>query len=167
MNWDAMGAVAETLGALAVFITLAYLAVQVRSAKDAIRLSTRQAASTHQLDVMAMANQMHQSILANRDYASLLVKLKGDEPLNEIEHQWLYSHVLWLINVWQAVQRARDLELLPEGFFETMCADVEKNLATHPGFREQAKAILSSYPTIAGMTIFKPILDPSPIVRAD
>ena len=30
MNWDALGAIAELLGAVAVFATLAYLTVQVR-----------------------------------------------------------------------------------------------------------------------------------------
>ena len=30
MNWDALGAIAELLGAIAVFLTLAYLAIQVK-----------------------------------------------------------------------------------------------------------------------------------------
>lgn len=34
MNWDAMGAIAELLGSLAVFATLIYLAVQVRHSRD-------------------------------------------------------------------------------------------------------------------------------------
>ena len=33
MNWDAVGAVAETIGALAVLVTLIYLALQVRQAR--------------------------------------------------------------------------------------------------------------------------------------
>lgn len=33
MNWDAVGAVAETVGALAVLVTLIYLALQVRQAR--------------------------------------------------------------------------------------------------------------------------------------
>jgi hypothetical protein len=33
MNWEALGAIGETLGAAAVFVTLAYLAVQVRHAR--------------------------------------------------------------------------------------------------------------------------------------
>lgn len=32
MNWDAIGAIAETIGSVAILITLAYLAVQVRQA---------------------------------------------------------------------------------------------------------------------------------------
>ena len=43
MNWDAIGAVGEVLGATVVFITLVYLAMQVKSAKltaiDANRLA--------------------------------------------------------------------------------------------------------------------------------
>jgi hypothetical protein len=33
MNWEAIGAVGELLGSLAVFVTLGYLAVQVRHAR--------------------------------------------------------------------------------------------------------------------------------------
>jgi hypothetical protein len=43
MNWDAVGAVGETIGALAVVITLAYLAIQIRVSRtvaaDANRLT--------------------------------------------------------------------------------------------------------------------------------
>jgi hypothetical protein len=33
MNWDAIGAVSEGLGSLAVFLTLVYLAVQIRQSE--------------------------------------------------------------------------------------------------------------------------------------
>jgi hypothetical protein len=43
MNWDAVGAIGETIGALAVVITLAYLAIQIRVSRsvaaDANRLT--------------------------------------------------------------------------------------------------------------------------------
>jgi hypothetical protein len=43
MNWDAIGAIGETIGALAVIVTLAYLAIQVRVSRsvaaDANRLT--------------------------------------------------------------------------------------------------------------------------------
>ena len=35
MNWEAIGAIGDFVGALAVIITLAYLAIQVRHARDA------------------------------------------------------------------------------------------------------------------------------------
>ena len=37
MNWDAIGAVAEILGTMAVLVTLAYLSIQVRQAGDSAR----------------------------------------------------------------------------------------------------------------------------------
>lgn len=36
MNWDALGAIAELLGAIAVFLTLAYLTVQVKQNSKAL-----------------------------------------------------------------------------------------------------------------------------------
>ena len=40
MNWDAMGAIAEALGAIAVIATLVYLAVQVRHLKSELHMSS-------------------------------------------------------------------------------------------------------------------------------
>ena len=39
MNWDAMGAIAESVGALGVILSLVYLALQVRQNTEQIRLS--------------------------------------------------------------------------------------------------------------------------------
>ena len=43
MNWEAIGTVSEIVGALAVVITLAYLAVQIRQNNDLLRSESRQA----------------------------------------------------------------------------------------------------------------------------
>ena len=45
MNWDALGAISELLGAIAVFATLAYLAVQIRQSN----IVTREQAQYHML----------------------------------------------------------------------------------------------------------------------
>jgi hypothetical protein len=42
MNWDAVGAVAESLGALGVIATLIYLAIQVKHSQKATEANTRQ-----------------------------------------------------------------------------------------------------------------------------
>lgn len=42
MNWEAIGAMSEIIGALAVVITLAYLAVQIRQNNDLLRSESRQ-----------------------------------------------------------------------------------------------------------------------------
>jgi hypothetical protein len=43
MNWEAIGAVAELLGALAVFVTLIYLAMQIRQNTGAVQSAASQA----------------------------------------------------------------------------------------------------------------------------
>ena len=43
MNWEAIGAVGEAIGALAVVLTLGYLAVQVRDTRKLLRASAHQA----------------------------------------------------------------------------------------------------------------------------
>ncbi len=43
MNWEALAAIGQLLGSIAVLVTIAYLAMQVRSAKQEIARSARQA----------------------------------------------------------------------------------------------------------------------------
>jgi len=40
VNWDAIGAIAELVGALGVIVSLAYLAIQIRQSTDQSRLNT-------------------------------------------------------------------------------------------------------------------------------
>ncbi len=42
MNWEAVGAIAETLGAIGVILSLAYLSVQIRSNTKQLRFSASQ-----------------------------------------------------------------------------------------------------------------------------
>ena len=51
MNWEAVGAIGEVLGALGVIVTLGYLAIQIRQNSVVVRASTRQAISTAQAEV--------------------------------------------------------------------------------------------------------------------
>jgi hypothetical protein len=51
VNWEAIGAVSELLGAIAVFVTLAYLAVQVRHAREDVRRSISQSRADAQREV--------------------------------------------------------------------------------------------------------------------
>lgn len=47
MNWDAVGAVADVVGATGVIVTLAYLAIQIRQNTHAIRGATLNAITQH------------------------------------------------------------------------------------------------------------------------
>ena len=52
MNWEAIAAIGQVLGSIAVFVTLVYLSIQTRHAKDATQRAISQArgeAYRHQL----------------------------------------------------------------------------------------------------------------------
>ena len=51
MNWEAVGAIGEVVGAFGVILTLGYLAIQVRQNSAVVRSSTRQAISTAQSEI--------------------------------------------------------------------------------------------------------------------
>ncbi len=51
MNWEAIGAIGEVVGAVGVIATLAYLTIQIRQNSSVVRSATRQAISTTQMEV--------------------------------------------------------------------------------------------------------------------
>ena len=50
MNWEAIGAIGELVGAVGVIATLVYLAAQIRQNSAVVRSATRQAISTQQAE---------------------------------------------------------------------------------------------------------------------
>ncbi len=66
MNWDAVGAVGEILGAIAVFVSLIYLAVQTRNNTRALRSSAfHQVRESFSQVSLAMAEDPDLAILVN------------------------------------------------------------------------------------------------------
>lgn len=57
MNWNAIGAVAEIVGAIAVVVTLIYLAVQVRQATQATQAASFQTASALEQEFLLVVGQ--------------------------------------------------------------------------------------------------------------
>jgi hypothetical protein len=73
MNWDAIGAIAESVGALTVIITLIYLTIQLRQNTKAIEHSSYRA-------VFDDAYQWMYKVIENPDVAKLyMAGMKGEE----------------------------------------------------------------------------------------
>lgn len=71
MNWDAIGAISEGLGSLAVFLTLGYLALQVRQARQEVQRTI----STARAD----ANRVALGALADDRTLPLMLKANAAE----------------------------------------------------------------------------------------
>ena len=78
MNWEAISAVGEIVGAIAVVATLAYLAIQIRTARV-------DAASAATYSAMEGYSRWRANILQNSDIADAVAKANQSETLNERE----------------------------------------------------------------------------------
>ena len=73
MNWDAIGAIGEIIGALAVVVSLLYLATQIRISNNAARQSRTQ-------DLQAQMNTWYKAVCATDEMWSIWVKGCTDDP---------------------------------------------------------------------------------------
>jgi hypothetical protein len=90
MNWDAIGAVAEIIGALAVFLTLMYLALQIRQNTKAVQASAIDAS-------ISKVTNVRQSMYENAEVARIYMKGLADP--NDLDEVSLTRFRLLLHNV--------------------------------------------------------------------
>ncbi len=152
MNWDAIGAIGEILGAIAVLVTLIYLAGQVRQAKHQLNLNGIQARANHARDQLM-------PIAADPSLAAIMLKAGhppyGNFGLDSIEahrfgawcHAWMQNeqgnHYLLpenahdnLLRVWLAIPAyaefwEKNKGIYDEEFVERM-ETLKGNLDSHP-----------------------------------
>jgi len=94
MNWDAIGAIAELLGAIGVIASLVYLATQIRQSREQIVQNTRatQAASYQQLNE-SIGGRMSLPP-ADRD-----VVRRGSLSFRELDEEDAFSFGVWALGV--------------------------------------------------------------------
>ena len=86
MNWDAIGAIGEILGAMGVIVTLGYLAVQIRQGTQSSREASGRATIEH-------INKMNFSLVEQPEVAELFIK-GGTDRRNLDPPEALRLHVL-------------------------------------------------------------------------
>ena len=102
MSWEAVGATAEAIGVILVLVTLIYLSIQVREAKDQVRRSVQESRHSNLRELYLAPTQ-------NADLASVCTKAEAAWTLNCKSEQHLFeaaglSHQEAF--VWQSYQRA-------------------------------------------------------------
>ena len=76
MNWDAISAIGEITGAIAVVITLGYFALQIRSARE-------RAADTNRLQRSNGVREIMLATMASRDVRAAIEHALGTSSLHE------------------------------------------------------------------------------------
>ena len=83
MNWEAVGAIGEILGAAGVIVTLGYLAAQIRA-------NTRQSRAAMTQSIVDGVNGVHNAVMVNPQLADVYVRAGNQEELTESERmQWV------------------------------------------------------------------------------
>jgi len=104
MNWDAVGAIAEAAGAIAIFVSLVYVAVQIRQNT----LQTSRSLEAAQLAAfernIESANQIRELLILHPDIAILLQK--GYSSFKGLDKAEQFRFGLLMRNIFTALQGA-------------------------------------------------------------
>lgn len=94
MNWEAIGAIGETLGAAGVILTLAYLAIQIKQNTRATRSSIRFNITQHNNE---------RGLFSSEELAGITDKLLNNEPLQNKEFYRLHQSIYGDFQHWQSL----------------------------------------------------------------
>ena len=139
MNWDAIGAIGEIIGAVAVVASLAYLAVQIR-----VQNAESRAAAMHNISV-----GFRDSIgtFADPQMAILMSRANSDnDDLSEPELIQLYVGVTKVLRVWEEAYFLYQRGRLDEDIWESMMRQYAVTMGTKSFQRvwENRKGVFNS-----------------------
>ncbi len=127
MNWEAVGAIGEVLGAVTVVATLFYLSRQIRQNSQALDRSNEyaRANSIHQTNLHF--SQVEAQLAQDAGLASIYYRALGGEPLDNIEtirfQAFVSRYFIWLEDLyWQT--RAKMGFHLEDGGADALLDDI-------------------------------------------
>ena len=151
MNWDAVGAMGEVIGALAVIGTLIYLGRQVSHSVGLTRTSQKQGI----MDAYASWNEM---VISSPELLAFLKRM--EDPENEIsgEESVLARHFIYrTYNIYSSAQAAFDSHLINAEEFAFFENNIVVQMQTYPGIQKRMDEILSNHPDAKKWQIFKSV----------
>jgi len=135
MSWQDLGSIGELVSAIAVVVSLVYLAFQIRQNTRQINENTKAAQATAFDSSIAHTFMARQSVLEDADVARIYVAgSKDPDSLNEedrVRYRLIVHNILW--SLWNMQSQSRVGELASETW-DTQLATLERMMST-PGFR--------------------------------
>jgi hypothetical protein len=166
INWEAIGCLAEGLGAVGVIATVIYVALRIRHSAEAVRSSTEHALISQEMSLAALIAE-HANIY--RRGKKKIDELDADEVV--VFEQLVIASMALLYSAFAQYKRG----LVPESTWHAYLSDWPK-LINQPGFREQWIQLQTLYPpefidsldsaaTITGYAVREVYLQPHLNVR--
>ena len=123
MDWNMLGAIGETAGAALFFISILYLAIQVRMAKQMMAVETAQRLrSEHHATYAALAT------------SGVLSEALSAEIGNDPKQLNLAGWHLWCVSNWENQYDLYCLGLVDQNIMGMTVAAFRNNVTTQPGF---------------------------------
>ena len=95
MNWEAIGAIGEILGAIAVLATLVYLAVQIRQNSRFVQAATYHSTSRAR-------NEFNFAVATTPELSALLIRAGDKSTTLDAEEQQRFDALMWgLFNLFE------------------------------------------------------------------
>jgi hypothetical protein len=140
MNWEIIGVISEAAGAVAVILTLFYLARQIRhSIQQGRRIEI--GATLQQFSIARMA------VTKDRELADIFLRgstsYESLDPLEQLRFGYLMSQRLWVWHsIWDGVQTNAF-----ESYFWTVSEHLISDLFRQPGIKEWWELKKFEFPT--------------------
>ena len=126
MNWDALGAIGELVGAVAVVVTLLYVGRQIHQANTQTQASAR-------YSFINAYGKMNASITENKDVASVFRRGMDGGHLDEDEALQFFALLGQFLNTWATMSDLHDNDLLPANQWTMVRMDIATMLNTPGG----------------------------------
>ena len=128
MNWDAIGAIGELAAAVAVVISLLYLAMQIRQNTKASKAQSYQA-------VIEGHVSHHRTLNAQPELIGIFARgMRNYTELNELEQAQFHSFISPIVLQFQKYLYLHHEGLLPDNTFDMFEKDVVATLITPGGY---------------------------------
>ena len=118
MNWEAIGAIGEIVGALAVLATLYYLAIQIKMQNYQLQKSNEQARVSLSLELNDSYTQLFDMLLRDKDFISIYHRGIENESLDKIETEQFSQHINKCMALVDSAVVAAKAELHFDGDYE-------------------------------------------------
>ena len=159
MNWDAIGAIGEVVGAVAVVVTLLYVARQIHQANSQTQAGAR-------YSFLEAYGHMNSSITESKEVASIFRRGFSGEKLDEDEYMQFFALTGQFLNTWSVLFDLHEDGLLPENQWSMVRKDIITMLSepggkafwkkhgrfgVHEAFRDAVDEVLESGETSYSM----------------
>jgi len=152
MNWEVIGAIAEILGAIAVFASLIYLAIQIRG-------SMNQASAQMFQSVASEQARVSDAITGDPENLSVWMKMHSGSELTDIEKVRMFLMISRVVQAYLVVQNGYDKGQISKDFFSDAKAQINEMLGSRYARVSVKKYLERQHPNLMRKEIFTGILE--------